>query len=198
MFNFRQLETRIGVVIALGVLLHCCAAAPALASGVSLSGGLGLFISTDDAVYFDTSVDLYPEVGGSIDISMLRLGLKAGLIYRELEVEGYYYDPYYYNDFYYDYTIAFIPVQAELLLAPLAAGKVLPTFSPYVGGMVGAFIPVGDNDETIPAFSVKAGADINMDPIFLYLDGRYTHAPKDSRNYGGIILMAGAGLRFGM
>lgn len=181
-------------------------AAPARAVGISMSAGAGVFVAADEVVYGGIGTDLYPEIGGDLEFSMVRLGLKVGAIYRKYEI-AYDYD-YYYSS--HTYTMAFLPVQAELLLAPLAGGKKLPTISPYIGGMAGVFVPVGDNDEVVPAFSLKAGADLNFEPIFIYGDVRYTHASKDVQNsnpflqdhsvdsdFGGVMVICGIGFRFG-
>ena len=77
-------------------------------------------------------------------------------------------------------------------------GEWLRTTSPYAGFMAGAFVPVGDNDEVLPAFSLKAGSQIRLDALVAYGDLRYTHASHNDTNAGGIMLVAGLGLRLGL
>lgn len=169
--------------------------------GFSATAGGGLFVAADKKYYGDISVDVYPEVGFQIDVSLVRLGLMTGLIYRKMEQWGFYYYDDYYSDPYYsnyhrEYTLAFLPVQAQILIAPLSGGKDY-MFSPYIGLMAGAFIPVGDNDSTLPAFSGKLGAEFVLSPIILYGDVRYTYAKDEDRDAGGVMLVVGGGLRFG-
>ncbi len=180
--------------------------------GVSAGAGTGLFIATDKDYYAGVSTDLYPEIGFQLDASLVRLGLKFAYIYREVKRWEYYsyYDPYWgWTDFsYYEhYTLSFLPVQAEFLIAPLDATKQDNTISPYVGLMAGAFIATGDNKKTLPAFSIKLGSEVHFQPLILYGDIRYTYAPdktvtgigyergSKTKNAGGVMIVAGIGLR---
>ncbi len=178
--------------------------------GVSFVGGLGLFVVSDKDVYADIAADLYPEVGLMIDVSIIRAGVKAGLIYRSYEEWSTYYDPYNYNPYYDEYTRSFVPLQLDLQIAPLIGSDI----TPYVGIMPGIFISVGDDDENPLAISIKGGLEFKMEPLILYGDLRYTYAkadlPKLTLNpwgggvgrvedvdLGGFMIVVGGGLRFG-
>jgi len=178
-------------------------ASPLFAQSITISGsaGVGLFVAADKDYYGGIQTDLYPEIGGQIGISLIRIGLKAAYIYRKAEMMVWVYDPYF-DDYYYDYyeyTLAYLPVQGELLIAPLDAMYDMPIISPYIGVMIGSFIPTGDNDDGLFALSLKAGSDINVEPLFLYGDIRYTWANHDygydTINAGGFMIVGGMGLR---
>lgn len=201
-----------GCRLLIGALLVLLPVAPAqgMRMGATALGGVGIFVPADDAVYNDVSVDLYPEIGLQIDVSALRLGLKVGWIYNRIS----YYEEYY-DDFGYwydtgEYTRSYIPLQAEVLVAPLDLVMEDPILSPYAGVMAGTFLSIGDVDDTSPAFSVKVGSEIRWDPIVLYGDIRYTWAMTDSGswsgnpyiyysrddvNVGGWMIVVGMGLR---
>lgn len=166
--------------------------------GISGLAGAGIFFATDDDYYFNEGTDLYPEIGLQLDVSLVRMGIKAAAIYRKYEAWGWYSDPYGYYSYHDEYTIAFIPVQAEFLIAPLSA-MMKSDITPYFGFMAGAFIPVGDNDEVLFAPSIKAGMEFSLEPLILYGDLRYTYAKDSNRelNAGGVMLVVGAGLRLG-
>jgi len=176
--------------------------------GITAGAGCGLFIAADKEYYGDISTDLYPEIGFQLDASLIRLGLKCAYIYRKVERWGYYsyYDPHwgwYEESYWYEYTLSYLPAQFEVLIAPLDARSQDNIISPYVGLMAGAFIATGDNDKTLPAFSIKAGSEIHLDPLVLYGDIRYTYAPHEEGaglergtvNAGGVMIVAGIGLR---
>jgi len=170
---------------------------PSFAQNITISGsaGAGLFVVAEKDYYGGIQTDLYPEIGGQIGISLIRVGLKAAYIYRKVEIMEWSYD-YYYD---YEYTLAYLPLQGELLLAPLDAMPNIQIISPYIGAMIGCFIPTGDNDDALFAFSLKAGSDINVEPLFLYGDIRYTWANHDigyqTVNAGGLMIVGGMGLR---
>lgn len=171
--------------------------------GITAGAGVGLFVVADKDYYGDISADLYPEIGFQLDASLIRLGLKFAYIYRKAERMGFYsyYDPYWgwqYDYYYYEYTLSYLPVQAEFLIAPLDAVSKDNLLSPYIGLMAGAFIATGDNDETLPAFSIKLGSEVHLDPLVAYGDIRYTWAPHDDVNAGGFMIVAGLGLRLGL
>lgn len=164
--------------------------------GVSLVGGLGLFVVSDEDFYGDIAVDLYPEAGIMIDVSMIRVGVKAGLIYRKEES----YVSWGYGMSYTEYTRSFIPLQLDLQIAPLVDSDI----TSYVGIMPGIFISVGDDDESPLAISIKGGLEFKLEPLILYGDLRYTYANfdfdspfVDDVNAGGFMAVIGGGLRFG-
>lgn len=157
------------VIMLMFVILAPTSAQPR--SGITASGGAGLFVAADKDYYMGISTDLYPELGIQLDASLIRLGLKCGLIYRKKEIWSWY--------GYEEYTLSYLPVQAEFLIAPLDMMSKDNLLSPYVGLMAGAFIAIGDNDETLPAFSLKLGSEIHLDPLMAYGDIRYTYAPHN-------------------
>jgi len=182
------------------------AAAPAARAetrfGVSGLAGLGLFVAAEDELYGNVAADIYPEVAMRIDVSALRFGGRFGFIYRNFEAIIFEYDPYsgYSYSYVEDFTRSFIPVQAEFLVAPLDLMSTDPVFSPYFGGLAGYFVSVGDDDKSVPALSLVAGAEIHFDPVVAYLDARYTRAKSDDyfdANFGGVTIVAGFGLRLG-
>ena len=171
--------------------------------GITASAGLGAFISTNKDYYGGISTDIYPELGGELNISLVRLGLKAGLIYRKYSYTGYtaVYS-YGYNGYSYNYEPfnstfkqVFIPVQAELLIAPpIGSGDFV--FSPYFGGMIGEFIAAGDNSNSLFAISFKVGGEIALGGVVIpYGDIRYTIANDGGANAGGIMIVVGMGVR---
>ena len=169
--------------------------------GVSGGFGAGLFIASDEDYYGGIRTDLYPEMGLQLNISLVRLGVKFAYIYRKIEISGYYswYDPYYgwqYDYYYYDYTLAYLPIQGEFLIAPLDATAKNILISPYFGFMTGVFVPTGDNEDVLSAFSIKLGSDINLEPLFMYGDIRYTYASHNDTNAGGFMVVCGMGVRF--
>ncbi len=182
--------------------------------GIAGTIGGGLFITADQDFYGGIGVDIYPELGIMIDYSMIRLGLKTGLIYRKHELYFEYSDSWgnYYSD-YSEYTLAFLPIQGEVLIAPLSGQDI----TPFVGIMAGMFLAVGDNEENGIAISPKVGLEASFDPIIFYGDVRYTYAPITSEVYlgdyknfqtpqygsfdvdaGGLIFTLGIGIRLGM
>lgn len=183
--------TRRVTVVALGLCI-LGPVVPLKAQNVFFQAGVGagVFVASDDDSYMGINADLYPEVRLQIGVSMIRLGARVGAIYRKREItwSGAY-------SGYEEYTMAFLPVQAEVLLAPF---DIWPNalIRPYVGALGGAFLPVGDNDETIPALSGIVGADVPLQFVFLYGDLRYTFASHDG-DYGGFMAVIGMGLRLG-
>lgn len=127
--------------------------------GVSATLGGGLFVAQEEELYLGISADFYPELGLHVDLSLIRLGLRAGLIYRKLET--------FYSGFYEDeeFTMTFLPTQIELLLAPFDAIQKKSFISPYFGVLAGAFIAIADNDETFPAFSAVLGSEMRLEPL---------------------------------
>lgn len=166
--------------------------------GISANFGLGVFVSQNRNAYLGIKTDLYPEAGVQLDLSLLRLGLKAGLIYRKSKIL--FFDPRFGN-FEESFTIAFVPIQAEILLAPLDAIDPDTDFSPYFGLMGGVFVAAGDNDETVGTVSFKLGSELRLASFaILFGDIRYTFADFDAAfedNLGGVIVMAGLGIRLG-
>lgn len=161
-------------------------------------GGIGLFVVDDQDYYYGIKTDAYPELAFQADISLIRLGLHFGFIYRKFELEQYYYDPF--TGSYYSYQeaiLSFIPIQAEIGIAPLDALPGEHIVSPFVSLLVGAFLPAGDNDETLPAFTFRAGLEGHLDPLIGFGDIRYTLASDDGTNAGGFYIMIGGGLRIG-
>jgi len=164
--------------------------------GIAGTVGAGLFVASDKEYYGGISTDLYPEVGIQLDVSMIRLGLKFAYIYRKVELYMWGWDGNSYWDYYYEYTLSYLPVQAEFLIAPLSGQEI----SPYAGLMVGLFIATGDNEDHLPALSPKLGLEANLEPLLVYGDIRYTYAPHGDAdaNAGGFMLVLGMGIRLGL
>lgn len=163
--------------------------------GISATGGLGVFVPAEKDYYMGSGADLYPEIALQMDVSMIRAGLRLGYIWRK-KTEEYYS---YYNYSSWEYTVSFLPAQAEICIFPLDLIKPDTIISPYVGLMAGAYIATGDNDKTLPAFSIKLGSEMRLEPFVAYGDIRYTLA-NDSRvdmNAGGFMIVCGLGLRYG-
>jgi len=161
--------------------------------GIAGTAGAGLFVAQDKDYYAGISADLYPELGLQLHVEMFRGGLKVGYIYRKVEEYSWYYNSY--GDWYseYKYTLSFVPVQAEILLAPM----IYEGLSPYAGIMGGMFIAAGDNTENFPAISPKIGLEYKTSPILVYGDLRYTWASKNSVDAGGVMLVVGFGIYLG-
>jgi len=157
----------------------------------TFAGGAGLFIAQDKDYYAGISTDLYPEIGMQLNVTIIKLGLKAGFIYRKITESGYSYYGTYYSSYSYEYTFAFIPAQGEFLIAPLGRNII----SPYAGMMAGAFIPVGDNDKVLVAISPKVGGELNFGPFAPYGDIRYTYAKDGDWNAGGFMIVIGLGIK---
>ncbi len=166
--------------------------------GFSLVAGAGVFVAQDKEYYADIAADLYPEVGFLVDVEFIRAGLKFGLIYRKTEVSEWYEDWYGEHYYYDEFTRAYMPVQAELLIAPRTGMGV----SPYVGLSPGAFVSIGDDEDHLFAISVKAGLEFDIEPLLLYGDLRYTFAERavtygDNIQAGGFMIVFGGGIRLG-
>jgi len=158
-------------------------------TGISAKAGAGLFVAADKDYYFGISTDLYPELGFQLDVSLIRLGLKFGYIYRKEEIYWGWYE-------HWKYTLSYLPAQFEFLIAPLDIILKRPIFSPHIGLMAGAFIATGDNDKSLPAFSIELGSELHIvDPFLLYGDFRYTYAPNNDVNAGGLMIVAGMGVQ---
>lgn len=161
--------------------------------GITGLMGAGLFVAADKDYYGGISTDLYPEIGLQIDVSMLRLGIRAGYIYRKVE----FFTWIWYPSSSWEYTLAYVPLQAEILLAPMS-GQIV---TPYVGVAPGVFIPAGDNDDALFTASIKLGLEASLEPLIMYGDIRYTYARHDtgleSADAGGVMLIVGGGVRLG-
>lgn len=156
------------------------------------TGGFGLFAAQDKDYYSESSTGIYSEIGVALDVSIVRLGFKIGYIFQSvgvIEVNDR-------VDTLGAYTLSYLPVQGEILFSPFRGQAV----TPYAGLMVGAFIPTGDNDYVLPAISPKFGLEMNLEPIFVYGDIRYTYAPYSDLdiNAGGFTIVLGMGLRLGL
>jgi len=161
--------------------------------GVAGTAGAGIFVAQDKDYYAGISADLYPELGLQLHVDMIRAGLKVAYIYRKVEryTWGNYYYDYYYDE--YKYTLSYVPIQTEILLAPM----IYEGLSPYAGIMGGMFIAAGDNTENFPAVSPKLGLEYKTNPILVYGDMRYTWASKDNIDAGGFMLVVGFGIYLG-
>lgn len=187
---------QVGALVALIVLLGLIPTQGQAEIALVGTAGAGLFVAADKDYYGGISTDLYPEIGAALDISIIRLGLKFGYIYRKVTIDEWFWDGWNYYSYHLEYTLAYLPVQGEILIAPLRG----QTATPYFGLMVGAFIPTGDNDKVVPAISPKLGLEMNLEPLLVYGDIRYTYAPYSDidRNVGGFMIVVGMGLRLGL
>jgi hypothetical protein len=186
------LRNSVMIVILAGLCAAVCLGGDAVAGtrfGISGVAGGGVFVAADKDYYHDISADIYPEIGIMMDLSVVRAGVKVGWIYRKVE---WWFYPYHGS-----YTLSFLPVQLDLLVAPLSGHMI----TPYVGISPGVFIPVGDNEDVLPAISLKLGMELVGGPFLLYGDLRYTYAKEDnyreSINAGGVMLVIGGGIRVG-
>lgn len=168
-------------------------------TGISLQVGMGLFAVADEEYYFGIKTDAYPELAFQSDMSLIRLGLRFGFIYRKYELSYSFFDPFsgrYYSS-YQEATLSFIPIQAEIGIAPLDALPGEHIVSPFVSILGGVFIPTGNNDETLLAFTLRAGLEGHLDPLLGFADIRYTIASDGDTNAGVFFIMVGGGLRLG-
>lgn len=182
-------------ILMLGILIPILSFAQ-IRVGITAGAGAGLFIASDKDYYGGISTDLYPEIGFQLDASFIRLGLRFAYIYRKIEETYWWYD----YSYHWEYTVSYLPAQFEFLIAPLDAISKDNLISPYAGLMAGAFIATGDNNKTLPAFSLKLGSELHLDPLMAYGDVRYTYAPNSDAdvNAGGFMIVAGLGLRLGL
>jgi hypothetical protein len=179
-------------------MLAACHSASEAQTKIGLGGtvGAGFFIASDNRKTYDLSQSglnlyLYPEFGIQLRVNVLRAGVKVGLIrshpysdWRDLSYER--------SDS--EYTLSYLPVQGELLLAP---GDVGEGIYPYVGLMLGTFIGVGDNKDVITAISPKIGVEGRWKPLLIYADTRYTWADSHGLNFGGVTMVFGLGFYWG-
>jgi hypothetical protein len=175
--------------VSLFLLLLTAVSSAQVPVGLTGSAGFGVFIASDKDYYYGISTDMYPELGVDVDVSMLRLGLKAGYIYRKLiSIEFPYGSSY-------SYKKIFVPLQAELLVAPGIGSKEI-LFSPYFGFMAGVFLPAGDNSSSLSTFSAKVGAEVRVADIFSpFGEIQYAVADDGGADAGGVMIVVGAGVR---
>jgi len=167
-------------------------------TGISLMGGMGLFVAADQDYYYGIKTDAYPELAFQADMSLIRLGLHFGFIYRKFELGQFFFDPSTGSSFsYQESVLSFIPIQAEIGIAPLDALSGEHLVSPFVSLLGGVFIPAGDNDEILPAFTLRAGLEAHLEPLIGFGDIRYTFSSDDGTNAGGFFVMIGGGIRLG-
>jgi hypothetical protein len=177
----------LGLVI-LATSASLCFGSTALRGSV----GIGLFGATDTEYYeSESDFDPYGEAGLAIDFSGLRFGCTCGAIYKQQLLPGSEWWEERYT------TIAFLPVQAELLMVPFAgrATRSARHLFPYFGFAGGMFVPVGDNQKYLPAGSVVLGGERYLDRMAVYCELRYTLAPDQGRNAGGVFFLVGLGMQ---
>jgi hypothetical protein len=143
----------------------------------------------------DIDVDVYPEMGGFVDVSGIQLGITAGLVYRKATTWFDYCDYGFCPNWRMEYTMMLIPIQGEIGIMPLRFFSQDAPVQPYfsVGG--GAFVPTGDSDyrQTEACATAKLGAQASlMDMVVVYGDIRYTYADNE---LGGVIFTVGCRAR---